>query len=59
MNFLETIYNELIGFLGIGSLIEMYKSGDTVLCLHLRVFSVLYLHLFPSCLFRNYKKRSI
>ncbi|PVD50575.1 fatty acid hydroxylase [Terrimonas sp.] len=28
MNFLETIYNELIGFLGVGSLIEMYKSGD-------------------------------
>ena len=28
MNFFEIIYNELIGFFGVGSLIEMYKSGD-------------------------------
>lgn len=28
MNFLETLYNEVIGFFGIGYLVEMYKSGD-------------------------------
>lgn len=28
MNFLETLYNEVIGFFGIGPLLDMFKSGD-------------------------------
>ena len=28
MNFFETLYNEVIGFFGIGSLVNMFKSGD-------------------------------
>ncbi|CAL1517962.1 sterol desaturase family protein [Chitinophaga sp. MM2321] len=42
MDFLQTIYHELISFLGIGQLLEMYKTGDYRALLTLKgIFSVI------------------